>query len=215
MKLTTKGLLLLISVWLFSCSEDELKYSCDREVDNYVNENLAALKSVNTEELSTYSDELQKAAYRSFSPQKKYEVWVEKLKILSEDNNFTAEEQEHILNLQIQLTPELFNPQNTSTFADFISFYNKWETEAFNKLSWDKTILVFITYSLNIYYDDFLATSPLVAPTGLNSADCYCSQSSDGCPNGSYCGGAVCTGDTPVGCGVLWLEDCDGVCVEG
>lgn len=213
MKLIKKGLILIISTWLFSCSEDITRYSCDPEVDKYVIENFTVLKSVNVSELSTYSDELQRAAYRSFSPMKKYEIWVEKLKILSTDETFTIEEQQHIFELQTHLTSELFDSENISAYAAFISFYNSWEKKAYTELNWDKTLLTFVTSSLNIYYDDFLTTSPLVVPAALNGNDCYCNQSSDGCPTGSHCASTVCTVDTsPDGCGILWLEECNGAC---
>lgn len=207
------GIILLTAFAVFSCADDELKYSCDPELDKFVIENQSELKSAGITELSTYDDDLQRAAYRSFTPEKKHEVWSEKFTVLASDEQYSEAEQVHITSLQQQLSIELFNPENNEAFIGFMEFYTTWENTAQNVLNWDNSMLAFVTSSLSLYYSDFMFGTTTMSPTvPIGGEECDCKRSSDACPSGFYCKEVVCNNDSSDGCGILWLEECDGAC---
>lgn len=207
------SIILIFILLLFSCSKDENVYSCDKEVNDYVADNINTLKSVSLGELSTYSNELQKAIYRSFSEQKRYEVWVERLDILANDDSFNSEEQMHIHNLQNQLNTELFSFNNTTAFNLFITFFDKWKHDAELNLGWDKSMILFITSSFSLYYSDFINDVMVTSYALVSGGECNCNMSADGCPGSTIiCKSSGCS--TIFGCGVLWLQNCDGFCAS-
>jgi len=206
-------IIIIFASLLFSCTKEDFKYSCDPEVDKYVSENIDVLKSVSLNELSTYNNQLQKAVYRTFSMEKRYQVWLDKLNVLVDDDSFSLEEKQHITNLIDQLSLELFDTPDTTVYITFISFYDKWKLEANLKYGWDKSMIIFVTSSLSLYYSDFVTNFIITSTAELEASasdDCYCSRTAEDCP--VICGGGGCS--LVSGCGIFWLQDCDGVCIS-
>ncbi|WP_430410099.1 bacteriocin fulvocin C-related protein [Kordia sp.] len=63
---------------LLGCNQEEVCYSCDESVDAFVKENLKAIQQMDRAEIITYSNEQQRAMYRSLTSDRKKEIWKDK-----------------------------------------------------------------------------------------------------------------------------------------
>lgn len=88
MKLRNKSLFmailsLLVVITLVSCSKDEkLIYSCNPKINKWVIENLDVIKNASRGQLSELPLPFQKASYMALSPERKFELWNEKLELI-------------------------------------------------------------------------------------------------------------------------------------
>jgi len=73
----------LFSIVLFSCQQTDLEYSCDPVINKFVIENKAEFSQISVAQLTTIEPALQKAVFRSWTPEKKRNAWIEKSGIIN------------------------------------------------------------------------------------------------------------------------------------
>src|SRR5450755_1808512 len=78
--LTSSAVLLLaaIALIIFSSFKNEIKYSCDPEIDRWVKENKEKFKDISLANLNSYTTSQRLAIYRTLTSQKHEKLWVEK-----------------------------------------------------------------------------------------------------------------------------------------
>ena len=202
---------------IVACQDDEVKYSCNPNVDNYVKSSYNELYLMDSYEFSSLAIEVQRAAFRSFSPEKKHDLWFDRLNLILCNETWSEEEYLHIYSLIEFLDIDLFvSIDPTSLYASEIKeFSSEWINYAYETLAWDKSRLAFVVSSLSLNFDDYLLQlseiKTIRSSTQLNdesSCDCnitsnYCSVSLDCYPGCISSNG---------GCGWLWSEPCNGIC---
>lgn len=216
-----KLVVIVVSLVLFATScESDLNevYSCDPEVNDWVNENKEDLSNINRRELLNHSPDVQRAIVRSFTAEKRFELWHEKI------NTLISQEQEknvirHLEKLRDHLTVQLFESPTKYRNKEFETEWINYTTEILN---WEPERIVFTVMSLHNNMNEFL--EEISEQPGLEKSfndDCTCSthwSTVDHCtllPN-RVCGHDFpdCT-DTVDGCGWLGLYACNGVCIFG
>jgi hypothetical protein len=205
---------------LFSCSQDEVIYSCDKEADAWVKENLSDIRKMDRVEWSSISNPTQqKAAYVAFSPEQKKEFWILKInETLKLDWN--NEEKEHIHSLldYINEDTELFERQGTSDVFEL--FVYRWIEYSIEKLSWSNVVIgSIIMTGYKVENKEGVIKIPQNNVPRLkagNEVDCDCHRGNvlfTTCElmEGFYCKSNPCI-QTVHGCGAFWTESCNGVC---
>jgi hypothetical protein len=86
--------LFLISFANIGC-QDEICYSCDKEINSWAKENLELLEKMGRKDLATLNYSKQKAAFRTFSPDKRKQLWQNKFKQIK-SLHFSKEELNHL-----------------------------------------------------------------------------------------------------------------------
>ncbi len=217
MKFSTAIFCVLILL-IVGCKDNfETFYSCDPIVDTYVKENIIELSSLDLQDLNSYPNNIQRAIYRSYTPEKKCALWIERLNTILDNENWTMSETTHIILLIDYLCPEVFSSDITKLIDKGIDVYfpENWLKFGYDNIKWDKSKIAYITSSLETSYSDFFnATNEINKLSEIalaNSETCNCNQSVDNCYPGE-CLGTECD-KTNSGCGWLWLDTCDGTCL--
>lgn len=210
-KLLGTVITLIIIVVVVSCSKNELTYSCSSEIDSYIKNNIEIFENCNAQALSEFTLGIQKAAYLTYSEDSKYDLWIEHFDAITSDSMFSSSEKQHIQNLAIELSPALFEG-DMELFTQFINFYKCWEQMAIDQYNWNTQKLAFVVSSMELNYNSYAESieSSFNSIVAL-SEGCGCNQTHDFCDGGGLCTGS-CT-SVSGGCGVLWLEDCNGTCI--
>ena len=225
---------LLLSIGFFSCSQDNEIFSCDKEVNTWVKENLADIVQMErTQWLNMGSISYQRAAYRAFTPEQKQALWIGKLDEILSNVVWTQEETKHIeymldfVKKKLILFQEKINQEDMDEFE--IEMY-KWKEYAVEELGWTPELLYAIINTPQSINSNrqiiFVVSSVTKLKNGSESGsieDCDCNASalppqSSGdwfpcvrvihkCNTGSGCK------KTTWGCGNLWLYECNGTCV--
>lgn len=209
-------LTVLVFVFIFtSCKQDEILFSCDPILNEYVAANQAQLKQIKINELASSGLDFQKAVFRSFDAAKKRDVWLEKIQILLETQEYTKDEYNHVEKLINHILLDYFKPENLgSQNKERIDFATHWIEYAKDNLGWSDQDVAFVVYRLYTNREQFQSElnvlKSLHLQTSANSegGTCNCNVSSSFCPNS--CNGGNC--GISGGCGWLWSEACDGIC---
>lgn len=208
---------LLLSVALFalwSCKKNNLEFSCDPKVNEFVVKNQEEFAKIAINELVSYDPKVQRAIFNSWDYQRKRTAWLDKLQYVLSHTQLNNVEKDHIKELINHINQNYFKKENIT--ADTVlqaNFAAKWISYSSTKLKWDNQFIAFLVYRL--YTDQAQFDSELSkrfgSTTSLNSeqGNCDCSVSSD------YCGGVSCESGECVsstGCGWLWSMSCNGNC---
>jgi len=211
--------LLLLSIGFFSCSQDDKIYSCNKDVNAWVKENLADIQMMSRSDWLNLDTNLKRAVYVAFTSEQKFLFWKGKIaEVLTLDWNEAEKKHLELLYETISDNPQWFTAdisKNEEEFEKFELFEYRWSENAKDNLGWDKHLIGSIVFSGN----KLLNTKGELQTenTSIFRADypeCECSKQSDWCANpSSYCGGVggVCYA-TSSGCGFLWGYQCDGMC---
>lgn len=206
-----------IFFYLTSCeNNDDIVYSCDSALDSYIKDNIVELSMSQLSDINTLSDIMQRAVYRTFSPEKKCEIWKEKLHNILDEEEWTIDEEVHIISLLDYLSPDVFTGDEKRLSDQYIDpfFRDNWMDYGYNTLNWDVRKMVFLVSSLECTYDLFLKNNTGISDLSNNAVaiteSCSCNQSTSFCYPG-ICKDTGCA-ETQGGCGWLWLDDCDGDC---
>ena len=135
--------LAMLSIIVMACStesEVELEFSCDRDIDRWVRDNLTEIRTLTREQwLHIRNPNYRRAVYAAFTPVQKRTFWVQKLQeALRLD--WSEKESAHIQTL-------LHFAENSGVFnrelrRDDEIFFYRWMENAREELSWsDKTIV--------------------------------------------------------------------------
>lgn len=206
---------LLFSAFLFSCKDNVLLYSCDPVLNEIVTEHLQEYVTYTIEDIGNKSFPVQQAIFRTYAPQKKREIWMEKINYLLENENYSSREYLHVQKLQKMLTFNYFDPDTLkATALKREQFKTAWTHYATDSLGWTQSDLIFTVNRL--YTDPLKYKAELDALASLRSkavaqseGSCNCSGSGD-CGSGWGCSGSCSA--TSYGCGWFMTSSCTGIC---
>ena len=212
---------------LDSCKKTELYYSCNREIDHWVRENINNISKITREDFLAYRNDVdrQKAIYAALSPEQKTHLWKAKIEdVLS--LSWSEKERMHIASLLtiIDTTPFFFDPSLQDKYEneiDIISY--KWVSFAQEELKWQNEIYA-IAMTLNpisrldeqLIVDESHLDTIKSTKTRSEVLACSCHTTS-GITNGACTSGYKCvTGNCEEvrNCGVLGASKCIGICTE-
>ena len=207
----------MISLAFISCTqEDEILYSCDKEINEWVIVNKQSIQQMDRHDLLQMDKSTMRAAYRAFSKEQKIAFWISSVNDALE-LNWSNEEREHILKVKLFINSHTHFFDNRELTTDKLdeleSFFYLWLVYAKENFGWTNDIGIAIAgtgYQLN-------NTKGVIEPgisDDLIVSDCECNDSalSDFCPVNSSCdGGVTCIKDSE-GCGWLRKQKCNGMC---
>ena len=209
------SVIILIFLFTASCKRNEAIFSCNTSINEYVSNHISELKSLSLTDLTKSDLAFQQAVFRSYDAAKKREIWLQKIQLLLDTQNYTEAEYSHVSNLLSHLHANYFEPDNLESEAfDRRQFALAWIGKAKSELGWSDKDIAFVVYRLYTKQEQFnpeINTSPAnqtdtVDPNG----NCSCSTESDFCV-ANYCMSGNCK--IASNCGWLWSETCDGKCV--
>lgn len=148
--------------------------------------------------------ELQRAMYRSYTPQQKLIIWTDKLNQVIQFGGWSNAQIDYIILVKNQLNQLVFT-DNSIEQENFITFYHNIQSNGIN-------LFGITTFGL---LNDYDASAP-GGTEGNNDCEC-CSSCSFTCEwwNGQACDKSnKCLADTR-GCGFLFNQKCDGKCDIG
>jgi len=195
-------------------------FSCDKKVDKWTHDNYSQLKSMNRQEILNLKGEYQMAAYRTLSPEKRAALWKLKLDEVLK-LKWSPMEYKHIALLANGISTNWFlDSTNNSKYESIMakSFVHEWAMYGKKSIGWSNEMIESIAMRLDtpISSNGYLLESFDLTKTDAGDPKpvrCKCSSEDDWCSFGSRCGSSVCT-ETMLGCGLLFMYDCDGMCSE-
>ncbi len=207
----------LLFLTITSCQDELLEFSCNPKVNEFVKSNILLLSQIDLDEFLSMSTLQQRAAYRSYSPEKRLELWTEKLEKVLFLESWTEQEALHIEDLINYLNIETFTKyeEDNLTIVGNEVYAINWQDYALRVLKWDKGRLAFVISSLYLSETDYNnSLSQVIASTSRTKDfpvyDCGCNIGTD------FCGSTTCQSSgcnlTSGGCGWLWMGNCDGEC---
>ena len=216
--------LFLISMGWFSCSKDERVYSCDKEVDSWVKENLTNIQKMTRNDWLKLGEDVNRAAYRAFTPKQKFIFWKEKMnEVLALDWNEAEKKHIELMYETVSVNPQWFASdfsKNEAEWEKFEQFTYRWVEIAEANFGWSKNIIGPMIASgnkmLNTRGELLLNVDSAIRLRNVApSSYCACSTESDFCSYPYTCrdnGDCKDKSGWPA-CGLLLLYTCDGLCV--
>ncbi len=210
---------------LFTSCEEDVCYSCDETVDAWAHENLTTISLMSRIELQNLDLEKQRASFRTFSPSKKKEIWIDKLNHVKSKAQSNDEIQH--LNILNQFVANL--DFSTTLTSEQIDYLENWFAEGVLKFEWTGYYRISAFKMLgevtkeekefNEQYLDQILSSNYEGPNlkfldlmGVNYAYAQCD--SEWCADCTFLGGTCLSGcqRTTTGCGWLFLQECTKNC---
>ncbi len=225
-KLTILGGIILLS---FGC-ENENCYSCDDEVESWVSLKIKEIPTMSRKEIISYDEPKQKGIYNALTPERRKYIWEKKFEAIKE-LEWTKKELIHLQSLDSLLIKIDFNE---SLSNNNLEYFDKWATYGVEELGWTRYFITsgFMklgkiaktkeefskTYLSNIKKkekDVSINLKEIMAINVANAESCSCRDSywDDSCQGGYDCEDNDCDSSF-VGCGLLWLSSCNGVCKD-
>lgn len=230
-KLVRKTMLVLSFLGLFtgmftlvSCKKEK-QFSCDPEIHSWAKENVGRFQDITREQLATLPIPLAQAAYRTLTPEKKFEFWNEKLDIVY--SQWDEPVREMIDDMRTRLSVAWFEPDSGEIDKEFIDSWEKdmltdWmdstnyhlcfcmiytEKELFGlRHSFDKSNCSWADLPSELMEKHL----PHRENPGGGSDACYCEWHST-CEGEELCINPNCR-DTREGCRLFWLSPCTKIC---
>lgn len=216
-------LCVLASFVLFSSCKKEEVYSCNKEVNEWVNEHLDEVRVMTRTEWKELSPVLGKACFVAFLPQQKVEFWDLKMEqVLSLD--WSEAERAHLIRLRSFLASNsyIFDPAllyEEANYDKFDRFMYSWSDDAQEELGWTRELIGSIAASgydlkapsVQLTQGD-VAIVPNTQGLGGYQLSCNCNHEHDFCESGTDCIDSDC--EDGWGCGWVWLQRCDGRCAD-
>lgn len=213
-----------------SCSQDEVTYSCDKEVNTWVKSNKSKIKRMNRSEWKKLPSHLAKSVYIAFSAKQKMEFWLDKINEV-QTLGWSNDEKAHIRKIAKFIIghPQYFNDEllTDKQLDEIEMFFYIWKTDAIKKWGWsDKLCYAIAGSGLQIknrkgdfenqtIYENKLGLdkyNPQFDPSKPSVPNCNCNQSADFCMI-TTCVKSKCS--EVKGCGWLCLQTCNGECEVG
>lgn len=209
---------LIFSLIFLSCRQEVLQYSCDPVLNEIVTSHIQEYVQFTVKDLIVYDLHAQQAIFRSYTPEKKREIWLEKIHYLLENEGYSSEEYVHVAKLLELLHENCFNPGTIKAEAlQRTQFNASWISYAQNSLGWSEKYIAFVVYRLYTNQTQFEAETKAFlslkrkAAADSENGDCLCNDSLF-CGLGSSCIDNGCD-KISQGCGLLWKYDCVGQCL--
>jgi uncharacterized protein YxeA len=213
--ITTALLLAFIAIAVTRCKKMEEVYACDPVINEWVKSNLRTIQQMNRQYLLQLELEKQSPAYKAFTPEQKYNCWVDKLEQVK-SLEWTEKEFTHICLLAETMKLEWFEDNFRKTNFDRIdNFLKKWVDDGYSYFGWTKDEVGRMVACLKeVAMED---GNVVLKEAGGGSGEaggkkpaCTCSLESDWCNGGDKCKNIPCQGHPY--CGTLWFYYCDGRC---
>lgn len=203
-------LFLSLMTVISSCKKDPTpNYSCDPEINKFVIAHKGAWDTLTRSELARYDPyAVQVAIYRSLSPKRKAEMWIEKLDSVLLDS-WTQEQDSAIKHWKNSIDSCFFHPDS---LGSSVRKAEEWLYDALNDLNIDSSIVWSNFCNLATVYDWTVAAPP----GGGNDNDCRCRWDWM-CYALNF---GECVDDlndcehTTEGCGWFNIQNCTGLCDE-
>jgi len=215
------GLLLFLVYSISSCKKDkQVVYSCDSEINQFVESSLKELSNITYDEIVEYEYDYQRAIFESLSPNNKCNLWIEKLNRTLE-LEWSTEEANHILELKNNIDPSWFDTElEDSINGKKYLYLHNWSFIGTTEIGLSKWMLVSIAGKLDIILDpnnpQFMMPSGPIGGTGTSGGgpqhDCDCSLDADFCSSVLSCTESTTCNETAHGCGWVWTYKCVGDC---
>lgn len=131
LKITLGAMALVMAVVaVTSCNKErDFKYSCNPKINRWVLKNVESIAAASRQQLAVLPLDFQKASYLTLSPERKYELWNEKLELVKA--NWDEPVLNMIVDLQNHITIDWFN--DTLQMADF-EYLKGWEYQMLSQL---------------------------------------------------------------------------------
>ncbi len=183
----------------------------NNEMLNWVKKNKALINDMSRYDLINLPYYQYKYAYSEMTPEKKYELWQNKLfeEIKLRTNQ---DEVNHIFILSQSFEPEVFIDEQAC--RDFLEYCELWMAEGMEKFNWQLVDIGLITMTLypSVNFEEYrqkaiesknktLKTVTYIPPDCECLWGWWCT-----CDEGSSCLGGI------TGCGFLGLQYCDWLC---
>jgi hypothetical protein len=222
-KIIINSCVIVMCLALFSCSQDEEVYSCDKEVNVWVKENLTDIQQMNREDWLRLDERVKRAAYVAFKPEQKQEFWIQKFQeVLSLDWNDAERKHLELLYQTALDNPNWFSQNRTEEeYEKYDLFQYKWIEYARDILGWTSEQIASIALTGNKVFNKEgriqISNTKIRLRSGSEKPDCDCiiGMSTIYCEwiLGKKCKPLPCD-ETILGCGVYWLQTCDGLCTS-
>ena len=204
--------LLVIILSLVSCNKNEVIYSCNSEVNDWVNKNLYGISTMTRSEWKALDNEYKIPVFRAFSQEQRILFWKEKINDIINDYEWKEEEYNHL----IELLEFINNNEDIFDFSKDFSdeqiekievFSYKLVEKALNELEWNLPLIKSIIASGDdIILNDEKETNELRNP----KCNCNIDAAIEWCIT-THCEGGNCL-EAAHGCGDFIVQSCDGTC---
>ena len=206
---------LLVSLCLLTACEKRL--SCDPKVDKWAKDNVDYYNFAGREELAELPMSRARAIYVGLSPERKVQLWQDKLQLVRDMNILTNEEFGEYSKLFHFLKPEHY--ETAAGRREFNNFADKWQKKMKEQYGWDDEKIFLLSHLWmteqefyeSIMYDNILVkSSPIVTDKPVN-CEClysvYCRTSGTGSICATYPTCRIVSG-----CGIAGNSNCNGTC---
>ena len=208
-------MLVLTTLVLTSCSkEDNILYSCNEDINEWVIKNKEMINKMNRSDLLKMNTAQMRAAYRAFTQKQKIQYWESSL----EESMLLDWSEAEVLHIKkvkefIKSHTHFFRgePLEEEELDELEIFFYQWLEYAKENFGWTNKTGIAIAgtgYSLKNKEGDVNIST--LSFTSSSSCDCNDGVLSDFCIGG-ICGKIKCL-ETYDGCGWLQLQKCNGAC---
>lgn len=221
MNLNWIGITVLLGFIMCGCSADEPKYSCNPEVNKWVEDHLDEIHSMTRAEWLECDAEISTSIYRAFTPKQRTNFWREKFQELK-TLEWTKVELCHIREVEDFFENHLSwfydDSLTDQQFDEAELFVYKWSERAKREFGWSDHLIGMMIASGDRLLDTEGTSYQTNASAGnvLLSSDesCNCNRNSSvTCSWNVTCEKASCN-DLSKGCGFFLLYECNGRCEE-
>lgn len=221
-------IVVLAALALFcSCKKEERVYSCDPTINEWVSKNKSSFRNISREQIGLLPMGLQKSVFRSLTPEKQWQLWVEKFNIVRGQWDSPVQK---VVDLVLEVMDDSWYSQPLSD--DQLLFIKKIEDELltnlmdsidyvinFCLLSTEEELLElrnperidysWISFPPEINIADFSKEAP--GGSGSVVLDCKCEWDVSCLWSLSGCIKEGCN-KTTTGCGLGFTKPCTGTC---
>lgn len=203
------------AILLQSCTQtDELMFSCDKGIDNWVKDNISDIQEMSRAEWNMLPYSEQIAVFRAFAPEKKFAFWAEKFEELKQ-LPWTPAELAHIELAEhfLHTHPNMYTKRTEQEEDELDTFYYTWTNKAKEELHWSDELTAAVIIFGNTLEDTKgkMKVSPVEPIIPGEKPDCNCYFWVGFCPLTNPCERGHCN-VTSGGCGLMGGKDCDGTC---
>ncbi len=210
-------IIFILLIVVYSCREEVLEYSCDPILNEMIANHRMEYAQYTVKELTASDITVQRAIFRSYTPTKKREMWLEKINFLLANESYTPEENMHVVKLRDQLHENYFDQDSIKAEAGIRKqFFSEWISYARKSLGWSDKYIAFVIYRLYTVpgqLDAELSAIKTISRQAVAASEGY-TCNCDATYN-DYCWGTNCVNSDcqqTSGCGLLWQSPCNGVC---
>lgn len=205
--------------YIFLGDEEEVKFSCDPLENSWAYVNRNNYQNISRSELVRYPLTRQYTIFNTLSFSNRIRIFSEKIYLITKGENFTAQENDHLLSLIAFMKPEYYKERYQEKVE---SFYNIWKIKAAILFNWSEEMSeIYAETWLTKDELDFAVRKEYSTRSSANrpggeggSPDCMCRYD-------WYCGGI--SGDCSAkkqcrkvgGCGIFGTSSCKGLCSPG